>query len=367
MELSTRALNRATLARQHLLRRAELSPVEAIGHLVGLQAQAPNAPYYGLWTRLASFTQADLTDRLYDRSVVRSSMLRGTQHLVLAADYRWLRPMIQPIGTRAHRAAFGRQTVGVDLDELAAAATELLRGRTLTRPELGRALAERWPDHEPLVLGWSAQHFLQLVHTPPNGTWGRGGATPFTLAADWLGPLEQGDPARARVELARRYLAAFGPATLADLQTWSGLTRKAEGAELAEALAELDLVAFTDPNGQVLHDLPDAPRPDPDTPAPVRFLPEFDNLVVGHADRTRLMTGEHRRRVVTGSLVRPTFLVDGFVAGLWELKASGDRPVLTLEEFAPVDRDALAAEAERLLAFAAPASSGDVRFGPVGR
>ncbi len=356
MDLSGRALNRATLERQLLLSRADLPAIDAIHRLVGLQAQAVNAPYYGLWTRLAGFTREELTAALYDRTVVRSSMLRGTQHLIGAADYGWLRPMMQPIGDRSHRAAFGRQTRGVDLAELTAMARDLLRGRTLTRPELGRALAERWPQAEPSALGWSAQHFLQLVHTPPNGTWGRGGATPFTLAEDWLGPLPAADPEPARRELARRYLAAFGPATLADLQAWSGLTRKSEGAELAAALDGMDLLREGD-----FYDLPDAPRPAPDAPAPVRFLPEFDNLLLGHADRTRIMTDEHRRRVISGSLVRAAYLVDGYVAGLWELKGGA----LTLEEFAPGHRDELAEEAARLLEFAEVEA--ELRFAPVSR
>lgn len=365
--IGLRALNRATLERQLLLRRMELPVAAAVGRLVGLQAQAVNAPYYGLWTRLAGFAKDDLTAALYDRRIVRSSVLRGTQHLVCADDFRWLRPLIQPIGDRGRQAAFGRATAGLDLAALKAAARELLRGRTLTRPELGRALAERFPSYDRSALAWSAQYLLPLVHEPPCGTWGRGGATPFRLAEEWVGPLEP-DPSPAA--LARRYLAAFGPATVADLQAWSGLTRKAEGAELAAALASLELVVLVDEEGRELYDLPDAPRPDPDTPAPVRFLPEFDNLIVGHADRRRMMTAEQRARIITGSMVRATFLVDGFVAGMWELRAVDGSVELTLEEFTPLTgrvRDEVVEEASRLLAFGYPDSAHSVVFGEARR
>jgi hypothetical protein len=358
--LDRRALNRATLHRQLLLTRAPLAALDAVRRLVALQAQAANAPYLGLWSRLSDFDQADLTDLFEDRSVVRGSLLRGTQHLTAAADYRWLRPLVQPALDRGRRAAFGRRTAGLDLSELAAEGRRLLDGRTLTRPQLRDQLARRWPDRDPEALGWSVQALLPLVHPPPSGTWGRGGATPFVLAEQWLGgPLA----AEASVEdLVVRYLAAFGPAGVMDVQAWSGLTR------LREVLDRLRprLRAFRDEDGRELFDLPDAEWPDPNAPAPPRFLPEFDNLIVAYADRTRLMSDEVRGRVCVGSMVFPTVLVDGMVAAIWRLERADGGTSLVVDEFetlADDDRAAVAAEGERLLGWAAGGQAHDVRFG----
>ncbi len=360
--LSRRALNRASLERQLLLRRDARPALAAVEHLVGLQAQATNAPYLGLWARLEKFGQADLTGLLENRSVVRSSVLRGTQHVVSAADYRWLRPLVQPVLDRARQAAWGRVTAGLDLAELADSARSLLRGRALTRPQLRDLLAERWPDQPAEALGWSAQCVLALVHPPPSGTWGRGGATPFVLAEEWLdGPLEA-EPAPA--ELVRRYLAAFGPASVQDLQTWSGLTRLREVVEPLRS----ELRTFRDEAGKELFDLADAVLPDPETPAPVRLLPEFDNLIVAHADRTRIMTVEHRRRVCVGSQVAPTVLIDGEVAGSWKLVRQGETATLTVEPFlvlSPEQTEAVAVEAGRMLDFAAAdAERRELEFAP---
>jgi hypothetical protein len=339
-----RALNRATLDRQLLLRRSGLSTMDAVTRLVGLQAQAANAPYLGLWSRLDGFALADLTARLADRSVVRSSVLRGTQHLVAAADYVWLRPLLAPTLARARQAAFGRVTAEVDLAELAAAGEELLAGRTLTRTQLRDLLADRWPAAPPDALAWSVQTLVPVVHPPPSGTWRRGGATPFALATEWLGrPLAAPDAEL----LVRRYLAGFGPATVRDIQSWSGLTGL---AEVVSGMPELVR------DGDFL-DLPGLARPDPDTPAPVRLLPEFDNLIVAYADRTRLMPDEYRKRICVGALIAPTVLVDGTVRGSWKLRWSRDRATLTVELFerlSTTDHGDVEAEATRLLEFAAP-------------
>jgi hypothetical protein len=347
--LSRRALNRAALERQLLLRRADLSAAEAIGRLVGLQAQEPNAPYIGLWARLSEFRQDALTQLLYDRQVVRASVLRGTQHLVAAEDFLWLRPLVQPALDRGRQAAFGRRTAGVDLAELAAVARALLAGRTLTRPQLRRLLAERWPDRDAEALAWSVQCLLPLIHRPPNGTWKRGGSTPFTLAEDWLGrPL--GAPAPE--VMIRRYLAAFGPAAINDIQAWSGLTRLSEVVEQLRP----QLRTFHDEAGNQLFDLPDAPLPDPDTPAPPRFLPNFDNLMVAYADRTRIMTDQYRKRICIGAWVAATVLIDGQVCGMWRIQSNREAATLRIELFETIaepERIALEEEGARLLAFAA--------------
>ena len=357
--LGRRALNRATLERQLLLRRWRLPAAEAVQQLAGLNAQDPNTAYTALWARLEGFSQDALTGLLYDRWVVRSSLLRGTQHLVSAADFRWLRPTVQPVLDRVRQAGFGRRTTGLDLAELAAAGRALLAGRTLTRQQLGRLLAERWPNRDPNALAWSLQFLLPLVHPPPSGTWGTFGATPFTLAEDWLGaPLA---PAPTPRELVGRYLAAFGPATVMDIQAWSGLTRL---REVVEALRPR-LRVLHDQAGRELLDLPDAALPDPDTPAPPRFLPEVDNLLLAHADRRRVMTDEHRKRVIDGAWVKATVLVDGFVRGTWRIERQPGAATLHVELFEAVaerDRSALAEEGARLLAFAAGGASHDIQL-----
>jgi hypothetical protein len=361
--LDRRALNRAALHRQLLLERAPLSGLDAVRRLVALQAQAPNAPYLGLWSRLRGFDLGTLTALLNDRSVVRASLLRGTQHLAAAEDYRWLRPLMQPALDRGRQAAFGRRTAGLDLSELAAEGRRLLDGRTLTRPQLRDLLARRWPDRDAEALGWSVQALLPLVHPPPNGTWGRGGATPFALAEEWLGEPLVAEPSVE--DLVVRYLAAFGPAGVMDVQAWSGLTR------LREVLDRMRprLRAFRDEAGRELFDLPDAARPDPQTPAPPRFLPEFDNLIVAYADRARLMSDDVRKRVCVGSMVFPTVLVDGVVVGVWRIGRTEGPASLVVTEFEPLtdaDRAALTEEGGRLLTFAAGADAHEVRFAPAG-
>ncbi|MFI6297136.1 winged helix DNA-binding domain-containing protein [Nonomuraea sp. NPDC050790] len=343
MELSQRVLNRTTLHRQLLLERAGMDVRSAVDRLVALQGQEADAPYIGLWSRLAAFTQDDLTSLLYGKQVVRGTLLRATQHLAAADDYLWLRPLMQVPMSRARQAAFGKATKEVDLEELAKLAREHLTGRTLTRPELRDLLAVRWPEVEPLGLGWSAQSLLPIIHTPPNGTWKRGGATPFTLAEEWLGRSLEPSPPVER--LVTRYLAAYGPAGVMDVQAWSGLTR------LKPVMEAMDLAKYHDISGKVLYDLPGAPLVPEDTPAPVRFLPWFDNLIVAFADRRRMMTEEQRKAVCVGAIIYPTFLVDGTVGGMWDFKDGA----LVLSPFSPLPdavREELAEEGARLLAFA---------------
>ena len=341
--IDDRTLNRTTLARQLLLSRSPMAAADAVGHLVGLQAQFVNAPYLGLWARLSSFALDDLTALLADRTVVRSSVLRGTQHLVRGDDYGWLRPLIAPTLARGRQASFGKQTAGLDLEALVAHATELLTGRTLTRPRLGAALAERWPGYDPIVLGWCAQSLVAVVHPPPSGTWRRGGATPFALASDWLGerPVVHGPE-----ELVRRYLAAFGPATVADVQQWSGVRG------LAEVVERMSLVSL----GNGLLDLLDMTY-ESDVDAPVRFLPDFDNLMIAYTDRSRVLPDEYRKRVcVGGAMVLATVLVDGTVRGTWKLVLGKEEATLTVtlfEKLSRADQAEVEAEAVRLLDFAA--------------
>jgi hypothetical protein len=358
--LGLRALNRAVLERQMLLRRAELPVLEAIERVMGLQAQLPNPPYIGLWSRLADFRQDDLTRLIGRRRVVRSTMMRATQHLVTARDFLQLRPVLQPMIERACRGNFGRQTEGVDLAELMDAGRGLVTKQARTVTELRTLLAERWPKHDPRALAYSVQFLLPLVHVPPGGTWGKGGAVPGILAESWLRKPMSSD--RAPEELIVRYLGAFGPATVSDIQTWSGLT----GLRAAVNALRPQLEVLRDEAGRELFDVPGAPRPDPDTPAPVRFLPEYDNLIVAYADRTRVISDENRRRISAPNGLLATVLVDGVVTARWKTereRGSASIVIVPFARLAKKDRVALQEEGMRLLAFTDPeGATHDVRF-----
>ncbi|MGW4662681.1 winged helix DNA-binding domain-containing protein [Streptosporangium sandarakinum] len=347
--LSRRALNRALLHRQFLVRRTGRTALEVIGHLVAMQAQEPNWPYVGLWSRIDGFTQTRLSDLLEERAVVRSALLRSTQHLAVADDFRRLRPVLQPVLDRtASTPYFRRVSEGLDTDGLTADGARILAGRTLPRRELARLLALRHPGREGKVLAGEVELRTPLVHTPETGTWGRWGtraAISVTRAEDWLAaPME---PATAQ-DLVRRYLAAYGPASVMDMQAWSGLTRLREVIHVIRG----ELHRYRDAEGRELFDLETAPEPpDPDTAVPVRFLPAFDNLLLGHADRTRVISDADRKRVMPGAaMVLPTFLVDGFVHGSWSLKDDTLR-LVPFRPLRPAEMSAVTEEAERMLPF----------------
>jgi hypothetical protein len=348
---STRELNRATLARQWLIGRRTATPLEAIEQLVGLQAQAPNPPYYGLWTRLANFRRDDLTTLLAERHVVRVACQRSTLHLLSVRDFLGLRHLFDPVLERGLQGAHGRDLAGLDLAAVVKAGETLLRRTPLTNAELGAQLAERWPDRDAISLASLLRCHSALVHVPPAGTWGHNKSAQLALAERWLdAPFDR----KATIDgWVLRYLAAFGPASVKDMQTWSGLTGLAKAFERQRDT----LVTFRDERGVELFDLPDAPRPDADTPVPTQFLAEFDNLVLSHADRTRVIAPEYTRRVMTiNGLVRGAILVDGFVHGIWRIAREKASATLVIEPFAKLakkDRDVLADEGARLLAFAA--------------
>jgi hypothetical protein len=371
--LSLRALNRALLSRQLMVdqpglpedpvaRRARV--IQAIEHLVGLQAQAPFPPYYGLWSRLPGFRPGDLAPLLTDRSVVRIALMRGTIHLVSARDCLPLRRLLQPVLERGLRGAFGRQLAGVDAVALAAAGRDLVEAAPMTFSALGEALAGRWPDHPPAALAQAVRAHVPLVQVPPRAVWGWAGQSLHTSAEHWLGRQARAVPwfPETPSGLVTRYLAAFGPATVADVAAWSGLTG------LRAVLEELrpSLVTFREDGGAELFDLPSAPRPDPDVPAPVRLAAEFDNLLLAHADRARVVSPANLKRFYTVNGVFPgSVLVDGFVAGIWRLARSKGSATLAIELFGPVrDRDLVAREAERMLAFCAPEAAHQIRFSP---
>ncbi|MFG6200266.1 winged helix DNA-binding domain-containing protein [Nonomuraea sp. JJY05] len=347
--LSPRTLNRVVLERQFLMRRTGRTPLEVIGHLVAMQAQEPNWPYVGLWSRIDGFTHDQLSTLLENRTVVRSALLRSTQHLAVAEDFRRLRPVLQPVLDRTASTPYFRQVSGgLDTDALTAAGEQLLTGRTMPRQELARLLALRHPGRKGKILAGEVELRTPLVHAPQTGMWGRWGtraAISVTRAEDWLGaPME---PASAQ-ELVRRYLAAYGPAGVMDMQAWSGLTR------LREVIHDMrgELRSYRDAEGRELFDLEtNAELPDPGAPVPVRFLPAFDNLLLGHADRTRVISDTDRRRVMPGAArVLPTFLVDGFVRGSWSLK-DGTLRLVPFRPLRAAELSAVTEEAERLLPF----------------
>jgi hypothetical protein len=380
-QLSLAALNRATLDRQLLLHRHALPARHAIEHLTGMQAQAPLAPYVGLWTRLAGFVHQDLKDLLSERSVVRAHAHRSTIHLLTAEDYLSFRPLFQPLVDRGLAANFGRNLRGVDLDELREFAKVLLSQAPLTRAQLATRLAERWPGHEPSSLAYAATHLLPLVQVPPRGLWGHTGQATYVLAAAWRDGRPRRTPpdpaawldgrarhtptdrAAALEQLVLRYLAAYGPATVNDIQAWSGLSRLREVTDRLGAR----LRPFTGPDGARLLDLADATRPDPDVPAPPRFLPGYDNLLLSFAERRRVIPHDRPVPLPPGNgATTGTLLVDGLWRADWTITRGRDRAVLHVAPFGPlghVQADAVVAEGRRLLEFAAPAAAHDVRFG----
>jgi len=353
--LTDRQLNRALLARQLLLERTERDPVEVVAALGGMQSQAATPPYLGLAARIEGFDPLAASDRLADRTLVRATTLRNTIHLHVAEDaLAWqavLRPLAERfIGGQPNRRRL--EPVADQLPEIVAAGAALLAEAPRTVQALGGLLAERWPTIEPTALAHAARFLTPTVQPPPRGLWRTPGPAAFTTTEAWLGRSPTAEPDLDAFVL--RYLAAFGPATALDAQTWSGLTR------LGAVLDRLrpDLATFTDERGRELFDLPDAPRPPAATAAPVRLVPEWDNLLLSHADRTRVISEEHRRRIFTDNgIIHPTVLVDGVVAGRWRLERTAKVVALALSPFTvwtkATTRQAVA-EAERLLATTDP-------------
>jgi winged helix DNA-binding protein len=358
--LDNRTLNRALLARQLLLRRNQLPVADAIEHLVGMQAQEPQAPYLGLWSRLENFIPEELSDLIASRGAIRGGLMRSTIHLVTARDWARLRPLMSPVLARSFKGtAFNRAIANVDLDELLARGRELLAAKPRTRAELGPILAERWPDVDPTSLAYAVSYLEPIVQVPPRGLWQASGQARWTTAAAWLDQ-RFGDEAAADM-LITRYLSAFGPATVQDIQAWSGLS----GLTPIAARLRDELRAFEDERGRELLDVPDGPLPDPDTPAPVRFLAPFDNAILSHADRARIVSSADRRSLSRDRLMR-TFLVDGFVAGTWQIDGTTIH-VRPLRQLRAAEERAVADEAERVLGFMTPdASTAEPRLHPAG-
>jgi Winged helix DNA-binding domain len=357
--LSLRALNRAMLARQLLLEPSKLSPRIALERVAGLQAQWPKLPFMGLWTRLADFKRDDLSELLRRRQAVRATMMRGTIHVVTTKDYLASRGAIQPVLTRG-LSPMREHAAKLDMDAvLAAARAVFLEPQTFE--DARDALVAKFPKAYDRALGHIARMMLPLVMVPTDDAWAFPAAAQFQLAESWLGkPIGAGtDPS----SLILQYFAAFGPASAADAQSWSGL----QGLRPVVEKLRPKLRTFRDERGRELFDLPDAARPDADVPAPIRFLPEFDNVLMGYQDRARVVAEEYRPFVfLSGLRVTSTVLVDGFVAATWKLERAKKQSTITvqlLEKLAKLTVAAIEQEAERVVKFMDPeAATHDVRW-----
>ena len=347
--LTLRELNRAFLARQLLLRRHRLSVTQAVERVAAVQAQWPPSPYLGLWSRVDGFTPDQLVRAITRRTVVKATVMRTTLHVISAADYLayagiYRRSRIREL--ERQMAALGDEADFADEGErLAAFAAE----RPRTRPELLALLDRpklRIEDRSPWLAWYGLHAHAGLVCGPESSAWRphTAGGT-YVPARNWLGADgASGDAAAGR--LVQRYLAAFGPASRADVAKWTGMARSIVDG----GLAQLELRRFRDEHERELFDLPRAPLPPADTRAPVRLLPRFDLFVLGHDDRRRALADEHRAAVIQGGEVSATVLVDGFVAGTWSFEDGRVR----VKAFAPLPRSwrpEVEDEASRLEAF----------------
>ncbi|NUS73591.1 MAG: winged helix DNA-binding domain-containing protein [Corynebacteriales bacterium] len=347
--LSLRTLNRTLLRRQFLLERTTRPAAEVIRQLIAVQAQEPNWPYVGLWARMREFHRDELTELIEKREVVRSTMVRRTQHLAAAQDFCWLRPSVEPIVAAALRDRYyAEHIVGIDLPELAEVGRELLSNGALSRKKLGQLLASRYPGRNATRLANTVELLLPLVHPMPAAAWGRWGhprAVSVAMAQDFTG-MPMADAPQLKT-LVLRYLAAFGPASVKDAQAWAGITKLREVFDVLRS----QLRVFRSEQGVELFDVPDAPITDAELPAPVRFLPAYDNVLQGHHDRTRIISEQDRKRTAreaSGGV--PMFLVDGVVRGRWSWKDS----MLRIEMYRELSSDQwaqLEAEARNLATF----------------
>lgn len=352
--LGDRALNRATMARQLLAERSPRTALDAIEHLVGLQAQEPLEPYVGLWSRIDAFAPDELVGLMESRAVVRSHLQRRTIHLLTAADCLALRSLFQPMLVQRMYGTLKRALPGVDIDELAAAGRPHLHAEPLRLPDVARRVAERWPQVQVRDLADALSSLVELVQVPPRGVWGHGSAPAASTTIEaWLERAPEPTPADAGV-LVLRYLRAYGPATSADVRSWSGLT----GLPAAIKALRPQLRTFRDERGRELLDVPDGPLPDPDTPVPPRFLPAFDNAVLGYDDRSRIIDAEHRNLSVAGARF---VLVDGRVSATWT-SAGADITVAPLRAFTAAERAEVREEGRRLSAFLGDGTPGAVRL-----
>ncbi len=345
--ISLRQLNRTLLSRQLLLERAPLDAKSSIERLIALQSQIPNPPYIGLWTRLRNFEKRDLTALLESREVVRAPWIRSTLHLVAAADHQRFQVVIQPALARGLRSFFGARARDLDVERLIAIAKPYLEAEQPSIGALRDKLLQHVPERDKQAMAYAVRSHLPLVQVPPSGTWGVGTRATYTTAAAWLGAAVPAD----LTALFQRYLAAFGPASVMDFQTWAGMTSLKP--KLAPALKSL--VVYRGEDGAELYDLPELPLADAEQPAPLRFLPEYDNILIAHRKRDRVLPQAQRKKVfVSAGRVLGSLLIDGFVGAIWKSSRDKARATLTVSLFEPVSaatRRAIAREGEALLRF----------------
>jgi hypothetical protein len=344
--LTLRQLNRTYLHRQHLLAASKGTALDMVQHVVALQAQVASPPYFGLAARLHKFAPPDLMALRDKQTVVRTALLRSTLHWVTAADFAWMRPLLQPALEKAWQGFFGARKSGIEVGPLCVKAREILKRGPISLTDLSTELAKEFPHWNQPAMEYGVRTHLPLVQVSPAGSWKGGTAARYRLQPIAFDP----DPKR----LVRRYLAAFGPASPRDIAAWAGYT--AIGKTM-EAMRE-ELVEYRAESGTKLYDLPNLPIVDGRKAAPVRFVAEYDNLVLGHADRTRVLPDAVRKKVLlSAGRVMPTVLIDGFVGGTWKIERKGKQATLRIALFAapkaPVRQQILKA-AEKLVTFAEP-------------
>jgi len=335
--LDRSTLNRATLARQLLLERSDRSPADALHHLVGLQAQAPLAPYIALWSRLTGFQREQLTRALEERDVVKSTLFRITLHITSARDYPYFAAGFLPAAQEKTARVTSEQTAELSRRVHAAAK------KPLTHEQLEALAAEEMGGR------WRTRILAPLVHLPPSGTW-RFWGTPTLLGMQtWLG-VDLPDREEGAKRIVERHLAAFGPATQQDLLRFAGV----RVGDLRPGLEGLELRAFRDERGRKLLDLPRAPLPDGETPAPIRFLPKWDSSILAYAppERARILPEKFRSTVIRkNGDVLPTVLVDGFVAATWNIDQKRGLEIEALQRLTKTERAEIDDEGERLVEF----------------
>jgi hypothetical protein len=329
-----------------LLERSRTGTADAVSHLVGMQGQNPHDPYYALWARLEGFDPEDLSRMLEQKEVLRGALMRATLHLATTQDFLFLRSLLQPtLAAVLGSTSFAKDTAHVDREDLLAYGRKLLEDQPMTRAQLGPLLVERWPDAPAASLAQVVTYLLPVVQVPPRGLWGKSGPAAWATLEDWTGlalPIDT-EPR----ELVLRYLAAFGPASVSDIRVWSRLNGL---REVVDGLRS-ELQVHTADDGTELLDAPESAIVDEDVPAPPRFLPEYDNVLLGHADRSRFFVEGIIPPGWAGNL-----LVDGLFSGWWKIH-KGKEALFDVRLLRKVPRSEIKAvrmEAERLLELAFP-------------
>ncbi len=357
--LDRATLTRASAERQWLSGRRPAPATAAIEHLVGLQAQEPLEPYVGLWSRLDGFRPAELVDLLEQRRAVRTLMMRRTIHLHTSGDAIAMRPAYDAMLRQRMQGTLGPRLPGVDFDELAALGEPHFAAQPQILADVARAVADRFPGAPVRDLGDALSTLVRLVQVPPRGLWGQKAPALNTTYDAWLGPDDDDRPAEERgaailADVVRRYLRAYGPAASADIRAWSGLS----GLPAVIKQLEPELRTYRDERGRTLLDLADASLPPEGLPLPPRFLPAFDNAVLGYDDRSRIIDDEHKGLSVLGTRY---VLVAGRVAGVWTSEGDAAGVTVTVEplrKLSRAERSEVAAEGERLAAFLADGRDG---------